>query len=79
MAAFAPIAVVGGPLRTGRASAIDRVIRIQQAPHGALNGGALIDAVRPGARHRHLDGDSRHHRRHSRLDRAGRRRRKSRG
>lgn len=44
MAAFAPIAVVGGPLRTGRASAIDRVIRIQIAPHGALNGGALIDA-----------------------------------
>ena len=32
MAAFAPIAVVGGPLRTGRASAIDRVIRIQHAP-----------------------------------------------
>ena len=44
MAALAPIAVVGGPLRTGRASAIDRVIRIQIAPHGALNGGALIDA-----------------------------------
>jgi S1-C subfamily serine protease len=43
MAAFAPIAVVGGPLRTGRASAIDRVIRIQMAPHGALNGGVLID------------------------------------
>jgi len=44
MAAFAPVAVVGGPLRTGRASSIDRVIRIQLAPHGALNGGALIDA-----------------------------------
>jgi len=43
MAAFAPIAVVGGPLRTGRASAIDRVIRIQMAPHGALNGGVLIE------------------------------------
>ena len=43
MAAFAPIAVVGGPLRTGRASAIERVIRIQLAPHGALNGGVLID------------------------------------
>jgi S1-C subfamily serine protease len=42
MAAFAPIAVVGGPLRTGRASAIDRVIRIQHAPHGALNGGVLL-------------------------------------
>ena len=44
MAAFAPIAVVGGPLRTGRHSAIDRVIRIQHAPHGALNGGVLLDA-----------------------------------
>lgn len=44
MAAFAPVTVVGGPLRTGRGSAIDRVIRIQQPPHGALNGGALIDA-----------------------------------
>jgi S1-C subfamily serine protease len=44
MAAFAPIAVVGGPLRTGRSSAIDRVIRIQHEPHGALNGGALLDA-----------------------------------
>lgn len=44
MAAFAPISVVGGPLRTGRNSAIDRVIRIQHAPHGALNGGALLDA-----------------------------------
>jgi S1-C subfamily serine protease len=43
MAAFAPIAVVGGPLRTGRGSAIERVIRIQIAPHGALNGGVLID------------------------------------
>lgn len=43
MAAFAPIAVVGGPLRTGRAAAIERVIRIQLAPHGALNGGALLD------------------------------------
>ena len=44
MATLAPIAVVGGPLRTGRTGSIDRVIRIQQAPHGALNGGALIDA-----------------------------------
>ena len=44
MATLAPISVVGGPLRTGRASAIDRVIRIQQSPHGALNGGALINA-----------------------------------
>ena len=43
MAALAPVAVVGGPLRTGRVSAIERVIRIQIAPHGALNGGVLID------------------------------------
>jgi S1-C subfamily serine protease len=45
MAMLAPIAVVGGPLRTGRATSIDRVIRIQQSPHGALTGGALIDAA----------------------------------
>jgi S1-C subfamily serine protease len=44
MATLAPIAVVGGPLRTGRASSIDRVIRIQQSPHGAMNGGVLLDA-----------------------------------
>lgn len=44
MATIAPVAVVGGPLRTGRRSEIERVIRIQQSPHGALNGGALIDA-----------------------------------
>jgi S1-C subfamily serine protease len=44
MAALAPIAVVGGPLRTGRRSAIERVIRIQHAPHGALSGGALLSS-----------------------------------
>jgi S1-C subfamily serine protease len=44
MATLAPVAVVGGPLRTGRRNEIERVIRIQQSPHGALNGGALIDA-----------------------------------
>jgi S1-C subfamily serine protease len=44
MATLAPISVVGGPLRTGRASSIERVIRIQQSPHGALNGGALINS-----------------------------------
>lgn len=44
MATLAPVAVVGGPLRTGRASSIERVIRIQQSPHGALHGGALVDA-----------------------------------
>jgi S1-C subfamily serine protease len=45
MAAWAPVAVVGGPLRTGRASSIERVIRIQLEPHGALTGGALVDAT----------------------------------
>lgn len=45
MATLSPIAVVGGPLRTGRTGEIDRVIRIQQSPHGALNGGALINAA----------------------------------
>jgi S1-C subfamily serine protease len=45
MAAWAPVTVVGGPLRTGRASSIERVIRIQLEPHGALTGGALIDAT----------------------------------
>jgi S1-C subfamily serine protease len=44
MAMIAPVTVVAGPLRTGRRSAIERVIRIQQEPHGALNGGALVDA-----------------------------------
>jgi hypothetical protein len=29
MATTAPVTVVGGPLRTGRATALDRVIRIQ--------------------------------------------------
>jgi S1-C subfamily serine protease len=45
MAAWAPVTVVGGPLRTGRASSIERVVRIQLEPHGALTGGALIDAA----------------------------------
>ena len=44
MATVAPVSVVGGPLRTGRASTLERVIRIQHSPHGALHGGALIDA-----------------------------------
>ncbi len=42
-AALAPVAVVGGPLRTGRTSEIPAVIRIGIAPHGALTGGALVD------------------------------------
>jgi S1-C subfamily serine protease len=44
MATLAPVTVVGGPLRTGRARSIERVIRIQQSPHAALHGGVLIDA-----------------------------------
>jgi serine protease Do len=43
--ALAPIAVVGGPLRTGRAAEIARVVRIGLAPHGALAGGALVDGA----------------------------------
>ena len=50
MAMVAPIAVVGGPLSLSRrslggggaANSLDRVIRIQQSPHGAIHGGALI-------------------------------------
>lgn len=42
-ASLASIVVVGGPLRTGRASEIARVIRIGSAPHGALTGGVLAD------------------------------------
>ena len=44
MATVTNVAVVGGPLRTGRSTQIDRVIRIAQAPHGALTGGGLVDA-----------------------------------
>lgn len=43
MASVTNVAVVGGPLRTGRVSQLDRVIRIAQPPHGAFTGGALID------------------------------------
>lgn len=43
MASVTNITVVGGPLRTGRTSRLDRVIRITQPPHGALTGGVLID------------------------------------
>jgi len=45
MATATNIAVIGGPLRTGRASQLERVIRIAQPPHGALSGGALIDGA----------------------------------
>jgi S1-C subfamily serine protease len=44
MATVTNVAVVGGPLRTGRATQLDRVIRISQPPHGALTGGALVNA-----------------------------------
>jgi S1-C subfamily serine protease len=37
------VAVVGGPLRTGRTTEITRVIRIDASPHGALTGGVLSD------------------------------------
>ena len=37
------VAVVGGPLRTSRASEIARVFRTSTPPHGALTGGALAD------------------------------------
>jgi S1-C subfamily serine protease len=43
--ALAPVAVVGGPLRTGRTTEIARVIRIGLAPHDALTGGALVDGA----------------------------------
>ena len=35
--ALAPVAVVGGPLRTGRTTEIARVIRIGLAPHDAID------------------------------------------
>ena len=43
MALVTNVAVVGGPLRTGRTSAIERVIRVGMSPHGAITGGALVD------------------------------------
>ncbi len=43
LATVTNVAVIGGPLRTSRASQLDRVIRIAQPPHGALVGGALVD------------------------------------
>lgn len=43
MASVTNVAVVGGPLRTSRASRLDRVIRIAQPPHGAFTGGVLVD------------------------------------
>lgn len=45
MASVTNVAVVGGPLRTSRASQLDRVIRIAQPPHGAFVGGALVDGT----------------------------------
>jgi S1-C subfamily serine protease len=43
MATVTNIAVIGGPLRTSRTSQLDHVLRIAQAPHGAIAGGALVD------------------------------------
>jgi S1-C subfamily serine protease len=45
MASVTNIAVIGGPLRTGRGTQIDRVLRIAQPPHGAFVGGALVDGT----------------------------------
>jgi S1-C subfamily serine protease len=39
------IAVIGGPLRTGRRRAIERVIRTTAPIHGGFVGGALLDAA----------------------------------
>lgn len=43
IATLTNVAVVGGPLRTSRATQIERVIRIAQPPHGAFTGGALAN------------------------------------
>jgi len=43
--ALAPVAVVGGPLRTSRTTEIARVVRVGLAPHGALTGGALVNGA----------------------------------
>ncbi|MCC7125602.1 MAG: PDZ domain-containing protein [Acidobacteria bacterium] len=43
-ASLTSIAVIGGPLRTGRATELARVYRTATAPHGAFTGGALADA-----------------------------------
>jgi S1-C subfamily serine protease len=45
MALVTNVAVVGGPLRTGRHAAVDRVIRLGMSPHGAITGGALVDGA----------------------------------
>jgi S1-C subfamily serine protease len=39
------ISVIGGPLRTGRRRAIDRVIRTTAPMHDGFSGGALLDAA----------------------------------
>jgi S1-C subfamily serine protease len=38
------VAVVGGPLRTGRGRQIDQIIRITAPVHGGFAGGAVLDA-----------------------------------
>jgi S1-C subfamily serine protease len=43
--ALAPVAVVGGPLRTSRTTEIARVVRVGLAPHGAFTGGALVNGA----------------------------------
>jgi S1-C subfamily serine protease len=39
------VAVIGGPLRTGRGRAIDRVIRTTALVHGGFAGGAFVDVT----------------------------------
>jgi S1-C subfamily serine protease len=39
------VSVIGGPLRTGRRRAIDRVIRTTAPMHDGFSGGALLDAA----------------------------------
>ena len=39
------VAVIGGPLRTGRRRAIDQVIRTTAPMHGGFSGGALLDTA----------------------------------
>jgi serine protease Do len=38
------VAVIGGPLRTGRGQAIDQIIRVTAPVHDGFSGGAVVDA-----------------------------------
>ena len=63
--ALAPVSVVGGPLRTGRSSEIARVDPHRPAAARRAGRRRAGRRQRPRARRHHLDGHSRHHRRHS--------------